>query len=226
MAADYSQIELRIMAHLSQDENLLDSFAKNQDVHSRTASQVFEVGIEEVTTDQRRAAKAINFGLMYGMSAFGLAKQLNVTRKEASDYMNRYFEQYPKVAGFMKTIKTDAKENAFVDTLFGRRLYFPEIKNRNGRVRAGAERAAINAPMQGSAADIIKKAMLKVHTNIKENPDIRMIMQVHDELVFEIREEKLEELTTLVQDLMESAVKLDIPLKVDTGVGDNWDEAH
>ncbi len=226
MAADYSQIELRIMAHLSQDENLLDSFAKNQDVHSRTASQVFEVKIDEVSSDQRRAAKAINFGLMYGMSAFGLAKQLNVTRKEAADYMNRYFEQYPKVAEFMKTIKEEAKENAYVDTLFGRRLYFPEIKNRNGRIRAGAERAAINAPMQGTAADIIKKAMLSVYAKIKDNADIRMIMQVHDELVFEVREEKLEELTALVKDLMENAVKLDIPLKVDTGVGENWDEAH
>ncbi len=226
MAADYSQIELRIMAHLSQDENLLDSFAKNQDVHSRTASQVFEVEIEEVSKDQRRAAKAINFGLMYGMSAFGLAKQLGVTRKEASDYMKRYFEQYPKVAEFMDSIKTEAKENAYVDTLFGRRLYFPEIKNRNGRIRAGAERAAINAPMQGTAADIIKKAMLSVQTKIKNNPDIRMIMQVHDELVFEVREEKLDELTSVVKELMESAVKLDIPLKVDTGVGDNWDEAH
>lgn len=226
MAADYSQIELRIMAHLSQDENLLDSFAKNQDVHSRTASQVFEVEIDEVSTDQRRAAKAINFGLMYGMSAFGLAKQLGVTRKEASDYMNRYFEQYPKVSEFMKTIKEEAKENTYVDTLFGRRLYFPEIKNRNGRIRAGAERAAINAPMQGTAADIIKQAMLSVYAEIKDNKDIRMIMQVHDELVFEIHEEKLDELTAVVKELMESAVKLDIPLKVDTGVGDNWDEAH
>ncbi|MFK8010773.1 MAG: DNA polymerase I [Marinicellaceae bacterium] len=226
MAADYSQIELRIMAHLSQDENLLDSFAKNQDVHSRTASQVFEVDIDEVSSDQRRAAKAINFGLMYGMSAFGLAKQLGVARKEAQDYMNRYFEQYPKVAAFMKSIKAEAKENAYVDTLFGRRLYFPEIKNRNGRIRAGAERAAINAPMQGTAADIIKKAMLVVHNEIKGNKDIRMIMQVHDELVFEIREEKADELTSLVKELMENAVKLDIPLKVDTGIGVNWDEAH
>jgi len=226
MAADYSQIELRIMAHLSQDENLLDSFAKNQDVHSRTASQVFEVEIDAVSSDQRRAAKAINFGLMYGMSAFGLAKQLGVARKEAQDYMNRYFEQYPKVAAFMKSIKAEAKENAYVDTLFGRRLFFPEIKNRNGRIRAGAERAAINAPMQGTAADIIKKAMLAVYDAIKDNKDIRMIMQVHDELVFEILEEKLDELTSLVKEIMESAVKLDIPLKVDTGVGENWDEAH
>jgi DNA polymerase-1 len=226
MAADYSQIELRIMAHLSQDENLLDSFAKNQDVHSRTASQVFDVEIDQVSTDQRRAAKAINFGLMYGMSAFGLAKQLGVSRKEAQGYMNSYFEQYPKVAEFMENIKTQAKENAYVDTLFERRLYFPEIKNRNGRIRAGAERAAINAPMQGSAADIIKKAMLSVYEQIKNNPDIRMIMQVHDELVFEVRETKLDELTTQVKDLMESAVTLDIPLKVDTGIGDNWDEAH
>ncbi len=226
MAADYSQIELRIMAHLSQDENLLDSFAKNQDVHSRTASQVFEVELDKVSSDQRRAAKAINFGLMYGMSAFGLAKQLGVTRKEAQGYMNSYFEQYPKVADFMKDIKESAKENAYVDTLFGRRLFFPEIKNRNGRIRAGAERAAINAPMQGTAADIIKKAMLDVYAGIKNNDDIRMIMQVHDELVFEIREDKADELTDQVRQLMENAVKLDIPLKVDTGIGVNWDEAH
>jgi len=226
MAADYSQIELRIMAHLSQDENLLDSFAKNQDVHSRTASQVFEVELDKVSTDQRRAAKAINFGLMYGMSAFGLAKQLGVTRKEAQGYMNSYFEQYPKVADFMKDIKESAKENAYVDTLFGRRLFFPEIKNRNGRIRAGAERAAINAPMQGTAADIIKKAMLDVYAEIKNNDDIRMIMQVHDELVFEIREEKADTLTAQVKQIMEDAVNLDIPLKVDTGIGVNWDEAH
>jgi len=226
MAADYSQIELRIMAHLSQDENLLDSFAKNQDVHSRTASQVFELGIDEVSKEQRRAAKAINFGLMYGMSAFGLAKQLGVARADAQDYINRYFEQYPKVAEFMKSIKSEAKEHGYVDTLLGRRLFFPEIKNRNGRIRAGAERAAINAPMQGTAADIIKKAMLIVHENIKGNSDIRMIMQVHDELVFEIKENKLSELTAEIKQLMEKAVTLDVPLKVDTGVGDNWDEAH
>ena len=226
MAADYSQIELRIMAHLSQDENLLDSFAKNQDVHSRTASQVFELGIDEVSKEQRRAAKAINFGLMYGMSAFGLAKQLGVARADAQDYINRYFEQYPKVAEFMKSIKSEAKEHGYVDTLLGRRLFFPEIKNRNGRIRAGAERAAINAPMQGTAADIIKKAMLIVHEHIKGNSDIRMIMQVHDELVFEIKENKLSELTAEIKQLMEKAVTLDVPLKVDTGVGDNWDEAH
>ncbi|HFC29928.1 MAG TPA: DNA polymerase I [Oceanospirillales bacterium] len=226
MAADYSQIELRIMAHLSQDENLLDSFAKNQDVHSRTASQVFAVELEKVSKQQRRAAKAINFGLMYGMSAFGLAKQLGIARKEAAQYIKRYFEQYPKVAEFMQNIKAQAKENAYVDTLLGRRLYFPEIKSRNGRIRAGAERAAINAPMQGTAADIIKKAMLKVHAEIKDNPDIFMIMQVHDELVFEIREEKSEELTKIIKTLMENAAKLDVPLKVDTGIGDNWDEAH
>ncbi len=226
MAADYSQIELRIMAHLSQDDNLLDSFAKDQDVHSRTASQVFAVELNKVSKDQRRAAKAINFGLMYGMSAFGLAKQLNVTRKEAADYMTRYFEQYPKVAEFMQTIKDQAKENAYVDTLFGRRLYFPDIKNRNGRIRAGAQRAAINAPMQGTAADIIKQAMLKVDAKIKNNPDIQMLMQVHDELVFEIRQDKQQEMTQMIKNIMENAVKLDVPLKVDTGIGDNWDEAH
>lgn len=226
MAADYSQIELRIMAHLSGDDNLLDSFAKNQDVHSRTAAQVFGVEIDDVSREQRRASKAINFGLMYGMSAFGLAKQLGVPRAEAADYIKRYFEQYPKVKDFMDCIKKQAKEDAYVDTLFGRRLYFPEINNRNGRIRAAAERASINAPMQGSAADIIKKAMLDVYAKIQNNDEIRLIMQVHDELVFEVKEDKVEHWLAEIKTLMESAAKLDVPLKVDAGIGDNWDEAH
>jgi len=226
MAADYSQIELRIMAHLSGDENLLAAFNNDVDVHSQTASQVFETPLEEVSSEQRRAAKAINFGLMYGMSAFGLSKQLHISRKEASKYMKQYFAQYPKVAGFIESVKQQAAEQGYLDTLFGRRLFFPEINNRNARVRSGAERAAINAPMQGSAADIIKQAMLAVHEQIAGADDIRMIMQVHDELVFEVRREQAADWSEKIKSLMEQVVQLDVPLVVDYGVGDNWDEAH
>ncbi len=226
MAADYSQIELRIMAHLSQDENLLNAFNEGVDVHSQTASQVFETPLDEVSSEQRRAAKAINFGLMYGMSAFGLSKQLHISRKEASTYMKQYFAQYPKVKGFIDSVKEQASEQAYLDTLFGRRLYFPEINNRNARVRAGAERAAINAPMQGSAADIIKKAMLAVHDEISQADDIKVIMQVHDELVFEVKKDVASQWAEKIKTVMEQVVKLDVPLIVDYGVGMNWDEAH
>jgi len=226
MAADYSQIELRIMAHLSQDENLLSAFNQGVDVHSQTASQVFDTPINEVSGEQRRAAKAINFGLMYGMSAFGLSKQLHIGRKEAANYMKQYFAQYPKVKGFIDSVKAQAAEQGYLDTLFGRRLYFPEINNRNARVRAGAERAAINAPMQGTAADIIKKAMLAVHDELKGANDIRVIMQVHDELVFEVKQEVAEQWAKKVKSVMEKVVKLDVPLVVDYGIGENWDEAH
>jgi len=226
MAADYSQIELRIMAHLSQDENLLKAFNDGVDVHSQTASQVFETPLAEVTSEQRRAAKAINFGLMYGMSAFGLSKQLHISRKEASNYMKQYFAQYPKVAGFIEQVKQQAGDQGYLDTLFGRRLYFPEINNRNARVRAGAERAAINAPMQGTAADIIKKAMLVVYEETHQTDDIRMIMQVHDELVFEVKQDAATMWATKIKNAMESVVELDVPLVVDYGVGANWDEAH
>jgi DNA polymerase-1 len=226
MAADYSQIELRIMAHLSQDENLLRAFNEGVDVHSQTASQVFDTALDEVSGDQRRAAKAINFGLMYGMSAFGLSKQLHISRKEASNYMKQYFAQYPKVKGFIDSVKEQAAEQGYLDTLFGRRLYFPEINNRNARVRAGAERAAINAPMQGTAADIIKKAMLAVQTEINEAEDIRVIMQVHDELVFEVKREVAEQWAKRIKSVMEAVVKLNVPLVVDYGIGENWDEAH
>jgi DNA polymerase-1 len=226
MAADYSQIELRIMAHLSGDDNLLQAFNDNVDVHSQTASQVFETPLESVSAEQRRAAKAINFGLMYGMSAFGLSKQLHISRKEASSYMKQYFAQYPKVAGFIDSVKQQAAEQGYLDTLFGRRLYFPDITNRNARIRAGAERAAINAPMQGSAADIIKRAMLAVDQQIKGHDDVRMIMQVHDELVFEVRREQVEDWARSIKQTMEQVVSLDVPLVVDYGIGDNWDEAH
>ena len=226
MAADYSQIELRIMAHLSGDEQLLKAFNEEVDVHSQTASQVFDTALEEVSAEQRRAAKAINFGLMYGMSAFGLSKQLHISRKEASQYMKQYFAQYPKVEGFIDSVKKQAADQGYLDTLFGRRLYFPEINNRNARVRAGAERAAINAPMQGTAADIIKQAMLAVDELINGADDIRMIMQVHDELVFEVREETASQWAEKIKTHMEQVVSLNVPLVVDYGIGNNWDEAH
>jgi DNA polymerase-1 len=226
MAADYSQIELRIMAHLSQDERLLKAFNDGVDVHSQTASQVFDTPLDEVSGEQRRAAKAINFGLMYGMSAFGLSKQLHISRKEASQYMKQYFAQYPKVKGFIDAVKERAAEQGYLDTLLGRRLYFPEITNRNARVRAGAERAAINAPMQGTAADIIKQAMLKVYAAIETAKDIKLIMQVHDELVFEVKQEATQQWAERIKDIMESVVPLDVPLVVDYGVGSDWDQAH
>ena len=226
MAADYSQIELRIMAHLSQDENLLNAFKHDLDVHSQTASQVFAVELDTVSREQRRAAKAINFGLMYGMSAFGLSKQLGIERREASNYIKQYFNQYPKVDSFMQNIRKLASEQMYLDTVFGRRLFFPNINDRNMRVRSGAERAAINAPMQGTAADIIKMAMIQVFDHIKRRDDIRLIMQVHDELVFEVKAEVAETLAGEIQEIMEAVAELDVPLKVDYGIGDNWEEAH
>lgn len=228
VAADYSQIELRIMAHLSKDEGLLTAFSNGKDVHTATAAEVFNVPLEQVTTEQRRNAKAINFGLIYGMSAFGLAKQLNVSRHDAQHYMDLYFERYPGVLKYMENSRIIAKEQGYVSTVFGRRLYLPEINASNGLRRKGAERAAINAPMQGTAADIIKKAMIKVATWIDSlaYDEVRMIMQVHDELVFEIKEQNLEKHQETIVQLMENAVVLDVPLIVEAGVGENWDEAH
>ena len=228
VAADYSQIELRIMAHLSGDQGLLEAFAQGKDIHRATAAEVFGVSIDDVTSDQRRSAKAINFGLIYGMSAFGLSRQLNIPRNEAQKYMDLYFERYPGVLSYMEDTRNNAKDKGYVSTVFGRRLYLPEINASNGARRKGAERAAINAPMQGTAADIIKKAMLIVHNWLKTVPegDIKMIMQVHDELVFEIKEQKLDEYTKHIVTLMEQAVSLDVPLTVEAGVGDSWDEAH
>ncbi|WP_166422452.1 DNA polymerase I [Paraglaciecola sp. 20A4] len=228
VAADYSQIELRIMAHLSKDEGLLTAFSNGKDVHTATAAEVFNVSLDQVTTEQRRNAKAINFGLIYGMSAFGLAKQLNVSRHDAQHYMDLYFERYPGVLKYMENSRLIAKEQGYVSTVFGRRLYLPEINASNGLRRKGAERAAINAPMQGTAADIIKKAMIKVETWIDSLPydEVRMIMQVHDELVFEIKEQNLEKHKETIVQLMENAVELDVPLIVEAGVGENWDEAH
>jgi DNA polymerase-1 len=228
VAADYSQIELRIMAHLSGDNGLLNAFAAGQDIHTATASEVFDTPVAEVNIEQRRNAKAINFGLIYGMSAFGLSKQLNIPRHDAQNYMDLYFERYPSVLTYMEDTRQIAKDKGYVSTVFGRRLYLPEINASNGMRRKGAERAAINAPMQGTAADIIKKAMLAVDKWIETLPidDVRMIMQVHDELVFEIKEDKLTEYQNKIVSLMEQAVQLDVPLIVEAGVGENWDEAH
>ncbi len=227
VAADYSQIELRIMAHLSGDDGLLGAFRDGQDVHRATASEVFEVGLEAVSGDQRRKAKAINFGLIYGMSAFGLAKQLHLGRNEAQQYIDRYFERYPGVAQYMDRTRALAKEQGYVETLFGRRLYLPEINARNKMRVQAAERTAINAPMQGTAADIIKKAMLAVDAWLADSgADARMIMQVHDELVFEVAESAVEEVSGEICRLMSGAAELTVPLLVEAGAGANWDEAH
>ncbi|MGL4354220.1 MAG: DNA polymerase I [Aeromonas popoffii] len=228
VAADYSQIELRIMAHLSGDKGLLTAFAEGKDIHKATAAEVFGVTLDAVTTDMRRSAKAINFGLIYGMSAFGLAKQLGIGRAEAQKYMDLYFERYPGVLEYMERTRQQAEAQGYVETLFGRRLYLPDIKSRNAGLRKAAERAAINAPMQGTAADIIKRAMINVDSWIRgiEDESIRMLMQVHDELVFEIREEKLEEYTAIIKEKMSAAAELHVPLLVEAGTGDNWDQAH
>ncbi|WP_429129941.1 DNA polymerase I [Aeromonas media] len=228
VAADYSQIELRIMAHLSGDQGLLTAFAEGKDIHKATAAEVFGVALEAVTTDMRRSAKAINFGLIYGMSAFGLAKQLGIGRAEAQKYMDLYFERYPGVLEYMERTRQQAEAQGYVETLFGRRLYLPDIKSRNAGLRKAAERAAINAPMQGTAADIIKRAMIAVDGWIRGITDgsIHMLMQVHDELVFEIREERLEEYIALIKEKMSAAAELHVPLVVEAGTGDNWDQAH
>jgi DNA polymerase-1 len=227
LAADYSQIELRIMAHLSQDKGLLEAFSQNEDVHRKTAAEVFAINPENVNNDQRRAAKAINFGLIYGMSPFGLAKQLGITRREAKEYVDRYFEHYPDVKNYMEITREQAREQGYVETVFGRRLYLPEINARNAARRQYAERTAINAPMQGTAADIIKRAMIDIQACLnKDYPDIKLIMQVHDELVFEIPEDKVEALKPEIVSIMTQAADLTVPLLVDIGTGDNWDAAH
>ncbi|MDX7999841.1 DNA polymerase I [Xenorhabdus sp. Reich] len=227
MAADYSQIELRIMAHLSQDKGLLEAFAQGKDIHRATAAEVFGVSLEQVTSEQRRSAKAINFGLIYGMSAFGLSRQLGIPRGEAQRYMDLYFERYPGVLAYMERTRQQAADHGFVETLEGRRLYLPDIKSRNAMRRKASEREAINAPMQGTAADIIKLAMIVVDDWIvNEQPNVRMIMQVHDELVFEVHESELESAEQKIRELMEQSMQLDVPLKVDVGTGDNWDQAH
>ncbi|RRO17712.1 DNA polymerase I [Pectobacterium aquaticum] len=227
VAADYSQIELRIMAHLSGDKGLLNAFANGLDIHRATASEVFGTALDKVTSEQRRSAKAINFGLIYGMSAFGLSRQLNIPRSESQKYMNLYFERYPGVQDYMERTRQQAAEHGYVSTLDGRRLYLPDIHSRNAMARKGAERAAINAPMQGTAADIIKKAMIAIDDWLqKDTPKVKMIMQVHDELVFEIHDSVIEESISKIKALMEGCMQLNVPLQVDIGTGMNWDEAH
>ncbi|MEZ8199989.1 DNA polymerase I [Vibrio splendidus] len=228
LAVDYSQIELRIMAHLSGDKALLEAFQQGKDIHAATAAEIIGVAIDQVTTEQRRRAKAVNFGLIYGMSAFGLAKQLGIPRGEAQHYMDTYFERYPGVMQYMEDTRSAASEQGFVETIYGRRLHLPEIQSRNGMRRKAAERAAINAPMQGTAADIIKKAMLLVDEWIQAEGDgrVKLLMQVHDELVFEVQESALAEIESKVQELMESAADLEVPLVAEAGHGDNWDQAH
>ena len=228
LAADYSQIELRIMAHLSQDTGLLNAFEQGKDVHSATASEVFSVELDDVTTDMRRKAKAVNFGLIYGMSAFGLARQLDIPRNEAQHYMDKYFERFPGVLDYMERTREAAADKGYVETLFGRRLHLPDINARNGARRKAAERAAINAPMQGTAADIIKKAMLDVSAwlQTQSRDDIQLLMQVHDELVFEISADKVAEFSNKICELMSDAVSLDVPLIVEADHGKNWEQAH
>ncbi|MGV8888896.1 MAG: DNA polymerase I [Pseudomonas sp.] len=227
LAADYSQIELRIMAHLAKDEGLLHAFRNDLDVHKATAAEVFGVELADVTTDQRRSAKAINFGLIYGMSAFGLAKQIGVDRKQSQAYIDRYFTRYPGVLEYMERTRAQAAEQGFVETIFGRRLYLPEINAKNPALRKGAERTAINAPMQGTAADIIKKAMIAVDSWLTASGlDAKVILQVHDELVLEVREDLVDQVRDEIRVHMSDAAKLDVPLLVEVGVGNNWDEAH
>lgn len=226
MAADYSQIELRIMAHLSGDETLVQAFNNNLDIHRATAAEIFEVPLDEVSDEQRRHAKAVNFGLIYGMSAFGLAKQINVERKQAQSYINQYFERYPGVKQYMDNTREYARENGFVETVFGRRLYLPDINAKNHNLRQYAERTAINAPMQGTAADIIKLAMIAVDAYLRGQEDTRMVMQVHDELVFEVPEDRINRITEDICGVMQTVTALQVPLIVDAGQGKNWALAH
>jgi DNA polymerase-1 len=227
LAADYSQIELRIMAHFSKDPRLIHAFLTGGDVHQQTAAEVFGVPPDQVTKDQRRSAKAINFGLIYGMSAFGLAKQLGVERPVAQAYIDRYFDRYPGVKAFMDRTRERARELGYVETLMGRRLHIPDIKSSNGQRRQYAERAAINAPMQGTAADLIKRAMIDVHDWIESHgAPVRMIMQVHDELVFEVEENFLSTAKAAIVERMTQVSELSVPLIVGVGTGNNWDEAH
>jgi DNA polymerase-1 len=227
VSADYSQIELRIMAHISQDASLLKAFAAGEDIHRATASEIFGVDLGAVDSEQRRYAKVINFGLIYGMSAFGLARQLSLERAAAQQYMDRYFQRYPGVAEYMRTTREKAREQGYVETVFGRRLWLPEIRASNGTRRQGAERAAINAPMQGTAADLIKMAMIKVQ-NWLENDSLttKLIMQVHDELVLEVPEVELATVKATLPELMTGVAQLAVPLLVEVGVGPNWDKAH
>ena len=227
ISADYSQIELRVMAHMSKDEGLLEAFREGEDVHSKTASEVFDVGIKDVTSDLRRNAKAINFGLIYGISAFGLGKQLGISRNLAAEYMAMYFEKYPDVKKYMESTKEFASQNGYVETLFGRRLYLRDINATNAMRRQASERAAINAPVQGTAADIMKIAMINMHKAIKtEKSEAKLILQVHDELILDTPKDEIDKIVSLITDSMMGAANLDVPLEIDIGIGDNWDQAH
>jgi DNA polymerase-1 len=227
VSADYSQVELRIMAHLSGDKSLLDAFSKGEDVHRHTASEVFDTPRGQVTSEQRRYAKVINFGLIYGMSAFGLAQNLDIERAAAQSYMEKYFTRYPGVAGYMERTRMEARERGYVETVFGRRLWLPDIRSSNQQRRQGAERQAINAPMQGTAADLIKMAMIAVQGWIeREKLATKLVMQVHDELVLEVPDAELERVKPEVEKLMTGVAKLDVPLVVEAGVGPNWEKAH
>jgi len=227
VAADYSQIELRIMAHLSGDESLLRAFAEDKDIHQATAAEVMGIPLEQVTSEQRRSAKAVNFGLIYGMSAFGLARQLSISRAEAQSYIDMYFTRYPGVKSYMDRTREQARELGYVETVFGRRLYLPDIRSSNASLRQYAERSAINAPMQGTAADIIKRAMIEVDNWLQASTlNARLTMQVHDELILEVPVAVKNELIDGVRQRMSAAAQLHVPLKVDIGVGLNWDEAH
>jgi len=226
-SADYSQIELRIMAHLSEDQALIHAFKEGLDVHKATAAEIFNVGLDQVTSEQRRYAKVINFGLIYGMSAFGLARNLGIDNTSAKNYIQTYFERYPGVRLYMDETREQAKAQGFVETVFGRRLYLPEINSPNGPRRAGAERAAINAPMQGTAADLIKMSMLSVQEALEQADNgVLMIMQVHDELVFELPVDQADWVRTQVPDLMASVAQLRVPLLADVGLGATWEQAH
>jgi DNA polymerase-1 len=227
VSADYSQIELRIMAHLSGDKGLLEAFSRGEDVHRHTASEVFDTPAKDVTSEQRRYAKVINFGLIYGMSAFGLAQNLGIERSAASSYMDKYFARYPGVAQYMERTRQEARERGYVETVFGRRLWLPDISSSNQARRQGAERQAINAPMQGTAADLIKMAMIAVQGWIeRERLAAKLIMQVHDELVLEVPDTELADVKREVERLMMGVAKLDVPLVVEAGVGENWEKAH
>jgi DNA polymerase-1 len=227
ISADYSQIELRVMAHMSKDAGLLEAFREGEDVHSKTASEVFDVSIKEVTSDLRRNAKAINFGLIYGISAFGLGKQLGISRNLAAEYMAMYFEKYPDVKKYMESTKEFASQNGYVETLFGRRLYLRDINATNAMRRQASERAAINAPVQGTAADIMKIAMINMHKAIKmEKSEAKLILQVHDELILDTPKDEIDKIVSLITDSMMGAANLDVPLEIDIGIGDNWDQAH
>ena len=228
LSADYSQIELRIMAHLSKDKRLVAAFKNNEDIHTITAGEIFNINNSAVSSEQRRYAKVINFGLIYGMGVYGLAKNLNIERAAAQNYIERYFSKYPSVREYMEDTKQDARKNGYVETHFGRRLWVPEINGSNGMQRAGAERAAINGPMQGTAADLIKMAMVGVKTWLDGQRHLKgkMIMQVHDELVFEVPDTEVTEFKENIKRIMENVAQMDVPLIVDLGEGKNWEQAH